>query len=232
MNEAAKNLENIDILLAFSFDLVARITPGIAFLFVYFPPSVKDTSAMSLADGIMILMIAYLVGITVDIAANPVETLISNYTSIRLSPMGAIIGVLKNSEQPERFRITKLLAEAILFRSCAILCLPLFIFESPLIIYFLKHCSDSNKTPIFKLSLVQKFAKKYPTGPYYVCVIALVAVFIICHKDRRHELLCEAQRISHGAEWKYNLDQSAEAAHKLVGLILYSLHLAESPSCV
>jgi hypothetical protein len=117
MNEAAKNLENIDILLAFSFDLVARITPGIAFLFVYFSPSVKDTSAMSLADGIMILMIAYLVGITVDIAANPVEALISNYTPIRPSPMGAIIGVLKNSEQPERFRITKLLAEAILFRS-------------------------------------------------------------------------------------------------------------------
>ena len=81
------NLESVDKLLVFSFDLIARITPGIAFLFICFQTTIKDTASTSLADGIAILIVAYLIGITADTAVNSVETI------VRKSPMGKIVEI-------------------------------------------------------------------------------------------------------------------------------------------
>jgi hypothetical protein len=211
--ELVTNLENTDIILAFSFDIIARIIPGVGFLFVYFPPSTNDPSSTSVADGIRILIVAYLIGITVDIVINPVEMI------FHLPPMGHIIDFIKRYPQPEQFRLTKLLAEAVLFRSCAILSLSLLIFKADLILRFTeKYSSTSDSLVIFKAPIILKFTERYSTSLsifyYYACVIGLIAVFAVCHIDRRIQLHHEEGE----AEKETQLDQSAEAAHKLVGI--------------
>jgi hypothetical protein len=181
------NLESVDKLLVFSFDLIARITPGIAFLFICFQTSIKDTASTSLADGIAILIVAYLIGITADTAVNSVETIVrkspmGKIIGDKLSPMGNIIDLGKSFPQAEQIRLTKLLAEAVLLRSCVILCLPLFMFKAPLIL---------------------KFTEKYINDCmmyYYVCVAALIFVFVVCHIERRIELRKEETKIQSKAK--------------------------------
>ena len=69
-----------------------------------------------------------------------------------------------------------------LLRSCVILCLPLFMFKAPLIL---------------------KFTEKYINDCmmyYYVCVAALIFVFVVCHIERRIELRKEETKIQSKAK--------------------------------
>jgi hypothetical protein len=198
-NEATEiNFEDVDKILVFSFDLIARITPGIAIIFICFQTSLNDTVPTSLAEGAVILIVAYLIGITADILLNRAEV------ALGISPMGTIIGLMKKCSPAEQMRITKLLAEAVLFRSCAVLCVPLFVLKAPLIV---------------------KFTDGYITNGsgryYYACVIAaLIVVFVVCHFDRRKQLRHEEANIQNEdkePKKETHLDQSADAAHKFAG---------------
>jgi hypothetical protein len=65
--------------------------PGFVLLFLLVPPLVMEISSASL---IGVFVAVYLIGITVDIAANPAELFVGAFYP--LEPMGHILEIMKN----------------------------------------------------------------------------------------------------------------------------------------
>jgi hypothetical protein len=176
------------------FDLMARIVPGAGLLFAYFPPwylcfvpAPSDAclvfSTFSTLDILWVLLVTYIIGITVDIITSALEKMLG------CRSMGKIknyIGELPPSEQD---LIKKNLAEAVFFRSCAVLCFVL------LLVY---------KAPIIP------FDGRY----YYGCVAAILCVFSMCHYYCRLDLRRREAKLIRRQKAKLNSRIPQKAADK------------------
>jgi hypothetical protein len=150
------------------YDLTARIVPAAIALFLYFPPWQCNSFLFKL-DFVWVLLVAYLVGISVDCAVNLVEDTLIDSKILRLKSTGSCLCRISERPPSEQDLIKKLLAESVMFRSCMALCLPCIVLCLPIFYH---------QAPILG------FGDKR----YLVYSIALFIVFFMSHVDRRKAL--------------------------------------------
>jgi hypothetical protein len=121
--------------------------------------------------------VAYIIGITIDITASAFEKALGCHS------MGKIKDFIRDIPPSEQDLVKKHLAEAVFFRSCAVLCFVL------LLVY---------KAPIIP------FYGYY----YYGCVGAMLFVFFMCHRHCRCALLKWEEKLEKEDKQKKELGDS------------------------
>lgn len=156
----------------FYYDAFARIIPGLAIIIAYVPPWKADVQSFTIFDGILIIVEAYLIGITADNALNPLEAVIGKY--FNLLPVGEALKCC-GSDLSMASHITKSVAETIMFRSCAALSLALFFKRAALFDGFGEH-----EYKFFALGLLTLF--------FYCYIMRLVHI---------NKTYCKARDVMH-----------------------------------
>ena len=114
----------------FHYDLIARIVPGLLVIIAIFPPWHEKVQSLSIMDGMLALGLAYFIGITIDLIIDPITIPFMNFTGLAID--GDIRNYCNNPTEDQLSHATKLIAEKVLFRSCAAITL-IFFFIRPTI---------------------------------------------------------------------------------------------------